>query len=558
MKTLKKPSLITFAELFLLAITAFYNFQHFAMPKLGGNAASRVLLAVGPIFKIGRPYADLYEFVPPGFLILISGWIKIFGLDTLYLRLFHVIFITLSGLFILIICRRIFKKRIVEFVVFSAATISLHSGIIQTDIFSVDFLGTTFALGGLAALLYFKSTLVKLLLGITLIMMASQIKDYYVLPILALAPIYFREVINRNKRDFCKLVFITLAGPLLIIFSVLFYLYSNSAIEGYIQILHDKAAFAQYGSFNQLLGSFNTMIDIFNENFLQFPNIIKGLIVANLFLAVWLYSRKPKKRLRFKFDNAVKWLNNYSDTYTGKILTTLVYIVFLLLGLTFYGQYSVDTRFSAIVFSLFILSGLLIAYTIEIISQGIKNKLIKILIVSALLILLVPKSTVLKSYNFLPAYRGSYNFEVEKEIMKRTKRNDCILHVYGWGVSATYIYTKRPPCSKYFLPNSLHQVRRQSASSEYRKQIFANPPSVIIYTTQLTDFNMMRFEGETINLPNVLVNCYEPDPKYKNYLGFFRPPITVYWPKISDKEELKKCFVTHGQPKARDDQFPPL
>lgn len=551
-----KKYFVTYFELTLLFITVFYNFQHFALLKIDGNAASRVLLAVGPIFNIGIPYKELYEFVPPGFLILVSGWIRFFGISMQSFRLLHVFFIFLSGLFVLVICKKIFRRKIVELFVFSAIILSLHSGIVQTDLFSIDFLGTIFAVGGLAALLYFKEVTYKLAIGSTLILIASQIKDIYILPILSLIPIYFRELLNRSEKSFFKLLFLSLLGPLLIAILVLYYLLSTGALEGYIQVVRDKSAFAQFGSLQQVLQNFGAMIEIFSGYFLQLPRLMEVFMLGYSLFIILIYLKKLKTLPAFKFRNflhqfkkeAAKLLKHYAVTFEGQITLSLVYITSLLFGLTLYGQYSVDTRFSAIVFSLFLLLGLLVAHTIEVVNRFLKQGFFRILMIFILLILLIPKQAIFRSYNFTPRHKGDYNFEVEKEIERRTNKDDCILHVYGWGVASTYIYTKRQPCSKYFLPNSLHQVGRQRLASEYRKEIFNSPPAAIILTTQMTDFDIARFEREVLNLSHILTECYYAEPKYSNYRKYFAVPITLYWPKNSDKRELKACVMKYGQP----------
>lgn len=552
----KKLQASTNIEFLLIAGTAIYNYQNFDLSKLGGNSASRVLLAIGPLLKIGEPYKDLYEVVPPGFLLLISGWVHVFGISIYSFKMLHILFIFLSGLLLLLICRQLFRRRVVELLVFSSTLLVMHSGVVQTDFFSIDFLGTTFSLGALAALYYVRDPIFKLFTSATVILIASQMKDVYILSMLTLLPIYLRELLQRNERSFFKLFFLSMAGPLMVVFAVMAYLMYHGALESYIEVLHDKLALARYSSPNVIFADFITMIQIFEKNFLWVPKLIEVLIIVNVFLALIFFSKKFKERkLPFLPENVIKetglrfnkWLNNYGRSRAGNVALILVFIFSLLLGLTLYGQYSVDTRFIGIACCLYLFLGLLVIHPVEIIQRLLKKKILRILVTVFLLILLMPQKAIFKRYTFA-TFHGKHNFDIEKEIMKKTDKNDCILHIYGWEVSPTYIYTQRRPCSKYFLTNLLHLIRRRRIALEYREQIFNNPPAAIIYNTLDTDFNIDRFEREVMNLPNILLHCYVADPRYKDFKGYFFAPITLYWPKTSDKEQLKTCFTTYGQP----------
>src|SRR5687768_5634300 len=107
---LRKIDTLFIYQLFALSIMSFYNFLLFNFDKIAtGNASARVLLVVGPMLKIGNPYKDLWEYVPPGYLIIVSIWVYLFGMDMISFRMFHVFLIVLMMLCFILISKKIFK-----------------------------------------------------------------------------------------------------------------------------------------------------------------------------------------------------------------------------------------------------------------------------------------------------------------------------------------------------------------------------------------------------------------------------------------------------------------
>lgn len=119
---------------------------------------------------------------------------------------------------------------------------------------------------------------------------------------------------------------------------------------------------------------------------------------------------------------------------------------------------------------------------------------------------------------------------IEKEIMKKTKPSDCIVHVYGWGVGTTYFYADRKPCSRFFLVNLLPD----DFYEQYSSDLVTNPPAAIVYSLAGADIDNVRFEESVFDFPQVLKFCYKNDEIVPS----------LYLPKLN-KKDLQKCITKY-------------
>jgi hypothetical protein len=150
-------------------------------------------------------------------------------------------------------------------------------------------------------------------------------------------------------------------------------------------------------------------------------------------------------------------------------------------------------------------------------------------------VILVPKRQYLSSYlpqstNYVLSDR-TYGFE--KRIEELTTKDQCILSVYGWGVSENYLYSRRRPCTRFFLPNIVNQDWQKK---EYARDIMENPPAAIAYTTVETDMDIQKFQTEVINISKIIKNCYVQDNKED----------LIYLPKAMNIVDLRKCIIANS------------
>lgn len=557
MRFLKKLTLITWCELVLLLGTSWYNYHLFATAKLVGNGASRALVALGPMLGIGAPYKDLYEFAPPGYFMLLAGWAQIWGTSMPAFRLLHATLVFVHGLCFLLICKKLFPSQWLAMGVFAFGIIAAHSRIVQSDIFSVDLAATAFALAGLAALLYVKNVSVRLLLSSALLLLAAQMKDIYILVVVTLLPIYLREILQRSEWQFYKTLLISLVGPGLILFAAWSYLQINDALPSYVEVVKDKSVVAyKYDSWRAYYVINSALLLHFNNFFIRYGLIAEVIFVmlnAAVLVRYWILQifHINEWYRTWLADTLRAWqqaLNNYAETIVGARVAVGIFVFSLLGGLTLYGQHTVDTRFIPVTTCLYLLIGLLLVGPMEFVARRLSQKWLKAALFVGTMILISPKQQVLSHYRQGFPNPPPYNFELDQEILSRTSPEDCILHLYGWEVSSTYMYTRRRPCTKYFLVNHVYLFGKRRIIREYQQQIFSNPPAVVLINTKGADFNIAQFESEILAVPRFLEHCYTADPRYQEYEGYFMAPVSVYWPRSElTKEQLGACVLEFGK-----------
>ena len=557
---IKNPNLTAVFQYLILFVSAIYNFSLFSGTKLYGNAASRVLLALGPMLGIGSPYKDLYELVPPGYLMLVVGWVRAFGMSMDAFRLLQVFVVLINGWLLIKVLEKLFDIKLLRLFIFFTTIVTVHSWVIQTDFFSIDFFATTLVLGGLASLLHLKNKFLKVSLAATLFVLASQMKDIYALSVLSLAPYYLRELFAKDKKDLLRLLVQSALGPLMVLGSIAAYLQLNDSLAAYLNIIDDKTGFAQTQTFSLRLTyhSFKTMVAIVEENFSLAPQPLLGLFIINSIVFFALFKKQIQKTLQqvFKtiystdsdwrslFRQFIKFLDgqlkNYGETSWGRILLTITVIVFVLFGLTIYGLYF-GTQLIMIVTSYYLVVGILMIIPLRQLAEA-KSWPLKVFLSLALLTIFVPKH-IPRFFNFVPMHRD-YTFAIEEDIIAKVGKDECILHVHGWEIAISYIYTQRRPCSKYFLSNELFNIKRPGVVEEYSQHLVDNPPAAFLYNEKGSDMDIEKFDNQIIDFNQVLDSCYQPDPKYTDYMKHFFAQMTLYWPREGlTPEELQKCWA---------------
>ena len=420
----KKLNFVLVLQWFIVIVSAFYNFNLFAGSKLWGNAASRVLLAVGPQLGIGSPYKDLYELVPPGYLVFIASWVRLFGLSMISMRLIQVLLVVLNGFFLIKVGEKLFKNRWLQLFVFFSIIMTVHSRIIQTDYFSIDFFATTLVLGGLATLLNIKNRFIKIPLAATLFVLASQIKDIYIFSLISLFPYYWQALQKPQKKQTFKLIVLSLIGPLVIAIVELIYLSAVDSLPAYLDILiNDKIGFGRNFSLKAIIRAYFTMLMEVEETFLTTNYVIFGLIITNLTLVFKLFEKPLAKAKPYQWRSPYlkkqtlkllkKQLREYGKTELGKTLLTGLLIISTFYGLALYGLYY-GTQLSMIITGYYLVVGILLILPLQFIG-ALKVRWQKIGLLLLLFAIFLPKKAVFY-YQFRPVIRY-YPFEIEKAIM---------------------------------------------------------------------------------------------------------------------------------------------
>src|SRR4030042_2163136 len=159
----------------LINLAAFATGGHWApSAMLHNDGAYIVLSTISHNFGLGSPYKDYWELRPPGFLLLIDLWVKIFGFKIYAFKLFEIFFRFGIGLAVYLIARKIFP-RFQSFIAATWVNFVFFSPIFGTMMYAEP-CGLFFSLLGLLALFYLKHPNWRFFLAVIFFTFSGQIK----------------------------------------------------------------------------------------------------------------------------------------------------------------------------------------------------------------------------------------------------------------------------------------------------------------------------------------------------------------------------------------------
>lgn len=517
-----------------LVFAAFLNIANISdLKEIQGDTASLFTMATAPIFGLGSPYKDYWEFKPPGIMLFIGIFVKLFGYPMLSLKLLQFFLLISVGLLTYLVSIKIFSKPI-SYLVFGSAVLVTFSPHLYDLFLPSELFGLGFSLLGLVIVIYLKNGWPKFYLSSFFIFTASQMKDPFVLGIIVILPQLFNLFLSKKYKDFVLSVISCLLGVLTVIIVLFFYLVIHDSLGAYMEVLRFKSEYFKIFSFSGIR-NFQYGVQTVQDSIRHF----KYFNTAPLFLwfgVLVLYGFKFK-HLYFK---AVK--QNYSLKIMVKAnnkLFNMLSIIFyylgsflgLAVGYRFGNHYSLQT-----IIPLYFFQGIFInsiySKATSLTKTAYKKTMIKILIIFLAIMFFLPQPIYLNKYLF-----KGFNFQrVIQNILKSDRepsllvnKDGCTLSVYGWGVSQTYFYTKTKPCSRFFIPNI---VVENWQKDEYRDSLMTNPPAVIFYSKNEADMDIDLFEKEVVNLSQIIDKCYRGTRGEEN----------VYYPIAQKKEDLSICF----------------
>lgn len=553
-------SCIIIALLSLLVLLNFYSWIFEV--RFEGDIASRMLLVLGPSLGFGSPYKDLWEIIPPGYILILQIWSAIFGGDILFFKILHLTITALTAVFLFLVLKRYFRSFIFVPVISFAAFV-LYSPAIQSMYISSEIFGLLFSLIALTCLLYIKNPFWKIGLATALFFIAGQMKDPFLFGIFAIFPVAAWEFFSHSsflvkvKLFFSGVLGIAIPGTCLFT-----YLLLMGSLRSYVKVLNYKT---QFRTGIDLIQFFFKSWQAYEyvQGILQRWFVATGILLFIYLLFKILFFIRKKVQFKIKSKVISASIKTATYTFTERYFITMGMVLYVFgnfLGMSLQGSFSTHYLIQGIV-PLYLFLGIVCSSILLPISRGLEKVsgplVAKTILFIVVIFLLLPKSYYLRSYSYYYHYGGfgekpsplillSYltkpapvkntvQDEVEQLIDARVPEGRCIMYVYGWHVASVYIYAKRPPCTRFFLPNI---VGLDWQKEEYRKAILNNPPAALLYDTGGSDINWVKFEDEVINFSKIIKNCYVVDPKYINFNKVF--PTTLFWPKY-EGDELKAC-----------------
>ncbi len=547
----RRLSIILF--ILLVVVCLGINVDKNFYPKLNGDAVSAVLMAKAPSMGLGVPYKDFWEYKPPGIFLLLDFWIKIFSSSMFSLRTLQLLFFFGTGILAYLISKKIFSS-FHAFIISGLAAIVLFSPYLANSFLPAELFGLFFSLAGVASLFYFRNLALRFSVSSFFFFISGQMKDPFMLTILALVPSLAYFLMIRDYRSFMKAVLYLVSGILLGIFLILGYLSISGSLRAYFEVLSAKSQI-----FNGLiLLRPGEIVSITMNAFWHAKNIIIFLQYQTIpILLIWTFSffvslilQKKLNFLRKKEEKSSKVVISLSNFEISPRAIETLTVVFYSLG-SFMG-FALGNKYDfhyllQIVFPIYFIMAIVIKSTADNLVNVLGSKATKILSSTLIIVFLFPKGAYVKSYrttaenprqvvnnisNHLVA--GDVGIQLENYINSKIDENSCILSVYGWSTGETYLNAIRRPCTRFFLANI---VLKDWQEKEYRDSILNNPPAAIIYATAGADMNVKQFEEEVINLTKIIDRCYVLDPLYTKY-SFLE--LNLYFPSYSHTQ-LQTC-----------------
>jgi hypothetical protein len=528
----RKPFLLVFS----LAIIFLFGVYLFSLNRVAGDAASHLLLAVSPILKIGSPYKDFWEIKPPVWPLVIYLWSNLFGFGILSVRIINIIVAAIVVFLTWLVYKKVFPTPVFEIIFFFTIIIVL-SPILHTFLLPTEFLGLALSMGALLVLIGSKKDFPKFYFSGILFFIASQTKEPFMFTVLAVLPVFFESLLKKGFRGLVGNITQFLLGIFTCFAGIYIYLAGLGSVGAYIEIFKYKQIFFPF-TFERLSSNFLPGFYAAERTFTEFSHGFSLLIILAVF--VFYLVNKFKKTLIFKQSGSRLTLKSVIVSDPEKIIkySVLFYAIGSFLGFGLGGSFSTHYLIQVVI-PFYIIYGFLFSYLFNNASYLFKKSKLYFYAVLVLIgfsvVILMPKRPYFSRY--LPK---TTNFSMtdnisglERRITELTTKDQCVLSVYGWGVSENYLYSERRPCTRFFLANIVLQDWQKK---EYAKDIMENPPTIIAYQTSGADMNIQKFESEVINISKIIKNCYVQDTVEN----------TIFIPKTKNIGGLQNCVKANS------------
>lgn len=531
-RSLRNP----FVLLVSVIVLFLFGVYLFSQTRIVGDAASHLLLVISPILEIGSPYKDYWDIKPPVLPLILYFWSNLFGFSILSIRIINITIATLLVLLIYLVYKKIFLSPTLE-IIFLYTIIVTFSPLLNSIMLPTEILGTLISLSALIVLINFRKDFSKFYFSGLLFFAASQTKEPFAFTALAILPVFINSMLQggfsrliKNFAQFLLGVFTSLTG-------IYVYLASFGSVGAYAEVFKFKQTFFPL-TFDRLSLNFLPGFFAAERTFIEFSRGFSILIVLAV-LSFYL-ADKFKKTLSFNSHNSRLTTKPLvvMDPDKLKKYTAFFFAFGSFLGVGLGGSFG-SHYLIQVVIPFYIMGGLIISYlfhnTSFLLGKSKPSFYTALLLLGFSLIILMPKRPYLSSY--LPTKTNftikDHTLGFEKRITEITTKDQCILSVYGWGVSENYLYSMRKPCTRFFLPNMVFQDWQKK---EYARDVVENPPAVIIYQTASADTDIQKFESEVININKIVKNCYVQD-MVEN---------VIYIPKTNNTTNLKICIKTNS------------
>jgi hypothetical protein len=508
------------------------------LPKIEGDLASWVLSADSLLHGRGAPYRDYWDTKPPGLILFLSLWILVFGESMRAFILLHILLVSITTLGILRLYYKIFPK--VIFAAVSLLTVIIFLSPRITFFLPIELFGLSFCLIGINILITEKWTIYKRgFWGTFFILLGGQMKESFAPIALSIIP-FLGYVVIVHKNEFKKTILRVISAVICLISLLFIFLILTNSLKAYIEVFRYLVSISKRSKIAWALEFPQSTF-----TYLQFP-LIKFLylfITLYFFIKFKLGELGVSQKIKKGFD-AIFITSKFNEKNLS-IFVAIFYSVGSWIGFIlqnrFGSHYDSQMVFPVMIFQalpIYILYDAIKRFKIVGRFKLFKNSIF-VLAVLLITVMIFPKKAYFveypyKEFNIIKLFANQkLNLSLEERIKKKINPSECILHIYGWGVGATYLYSERKPCTRFFLVN----LTPETHFNEYKTTLIKNPPEAIIYTQGGADMestifgSIEAFENNIFHFRKVLDKCYRKDEKEEN----------LYLPKLNG-EALQVCL----------------
>jgi hypothetical protein len=490
---------IVFVPLFSGLLTIqIYPQTHFT------NDFSSFLVITESLTSSGSLYSSFFDIKPPGLYLLLALIQVLVGTSYAAWVLIHFFLSLVLSLLILGFVKTLFDRRVQNAVLGIALATQTISISYTANFLSADFIGLIFALSGLYGLMRLRET-VYLPIFIALLIFAGTIKEVYIfLPFVILA---FLKSWSLSK------VFLTLLFCTLFVYiPILLILVKLGEFQSYLEIFNFKSDQFSFASIQEF---------ILRALRIGFEIVTVPSVALLLSLLIVLF---------------LKWWNTSSQVTVfgldANLKLLVLFVTFVYFGLVWQGKAVKGHTLIAIYVPLILLL-LLLIFKLNNLSQNRENGEFKAFLLIAVIgisLLGTTNSQFLELRKLKPIEYGKSILDEKGADKYRIPGKGCLLSVYGWDAGAYYHYSKRDPCTRFFLSPLVD--KSPMLWKLYQDEILTNPPSTILYSTNGADMNITIFERNVVNWRKVLAECYR-----ENQDNVFVPKFENRYPQL-----LKSCL----------------
>lgn len=485
---------------------------------VGTDLASYLAPAVAIVHGYGVPYVNYFDVKPPGLIFFFLPWISIFGSSLPSLVALDVLLLVGDLALLYYLLRQVSPRLQADLILGLTLAVAFGLQIFSGMFLMSETIGSFFFLLATCLAVRLRAYPLAFFAVGALCAFCAQIKEVWLFSVVALA---IPALLSTSRVRAVAFLVAGWATMTALIFGGVLWL---GSMGGYEDVLRYKAEIFPMPSPISFIGrlarfAYQESADLF----LVWPAL--PVVVA---AAVVLRAKAAGVRA------AARELALYKN---GLALCVFLLWAALLVGYTWQNEEGVGHNLILIFVPFMLLLAVALAYVLEAIPKSIprfrSSRWPTVLLVMVVIVSVAPSVAVAKGgrdslrvlsrsdqWSTLTTLEGPAAMSKSQFIAAHLSVGGCAQTAYGWDAGNTYIYTHSNPCSRYFLSDLLSDPE---VDREFRADMVARPPDVIVYDTSLMDFDPKVFEQKVFPYAAVLKACYTASDVPTVYLRQFGP-----------------------------------